>query len=796
MITTAKPQLPQSKQQEIGLNTKNVLNCYEILNAGDFSWPVNIFRVEFADSSKQTHENRGEAKEIIWNLKKNEFRTLWRTFGFVIDLNASEVAVPEGWKLSQPVKMADYSVSLARSFVATAATAKGRAIIAGVLRESIKKHFKDNLAPELGELWQDFDSFCQYPGDDVGQDFLMCRRFSVSVKALAGGRLVLQTNVATTSVDGKRFADYYETGRLHELAEMIEAKREANLTRKGRPIGVRVLHQPAGGSGATRALGFEDVDVLLGNAQLAHGEQRALGNCLLHCRPFGGKPIEVPALELRLILGSQITQEDHVETILEPAERSEWMKKIRDFAEGCQIQGRPLKLGKELAAVDDLAHTVILPPAVRVRGKGGREELVRSPDQADDGSLQRRARARMDHIRKHGFLVRRPINPALAWPSNLERQRGERLKEHFEAILCDQGIEATFSLVHFRNAEELRSQVERNGYDTVLAVLPEGWRAPRSANDTHEQLKRRLDVPSQCIQHDNTLPMHVATREWAAIQGMDDKRVRRARQTYEMCLGNLLVKHHWFPFAPYDPFHYNVHVGLDVGGIHNTHAVACLGYGFQRPTNGLLFLPEEIPIETLKKEPIPTESLYQGLVQMFERVHSELTAAEIAPDFESVLFHRDGALLGDGDDWNERDALSKLHRELHRRGWVSGQARWTVAEISKTAENWRVFRVGGGQTRNPLVGFAVFPFDDPNIALVATTGSPYLSQGTALPLLVTVSSISGNADPKKVVQDVVWQADLCFSKPDMGMRLPWVLNVADKGALQLSKSYIISGITA
>ena len=94
-----------------------------------------------------------------------------------------------------------------------------------------------------------------------------------------------------------------------------------------------------------------------------------------------------------------------------------------------------------------------------------------------------------------------------------------------------------------------------------------------------------------------------------------------------------------------------------------------------------------------------------------------------------------------------------------------------------------------------MVGYAVFAFEDKNVALVATTGSPYLTQGTALPLMVTVSDVVGNADRRHVVQDVVWQADMCFTKPDMGMSLPWVLNVADKGALQLSKSYKISGIT-
>jgi hypothetical protein len=56
--------------------------------------------------------------------------------------------------------------------------------------------------------------------------------------------------------------------------------------------------------------------------------------------------------------------------------------------------------------------------------------------------------------------------------------------------------------------------------------------------------------------------------------------------------------------------------------------------------------------------------------------------------------------------------------------------------------------------------------------------------------------IHGRFNRCSVVRDLVWQADLCFTKVDMGMSLPWVLNVADEGALQLARAYYITGITA
>ena len=88
---------------------------------------------------------------------------------------------------------------------------------------------------------------------------------------------------------------------------------------------------------------------------------------------------------------------------------------------------------------------------------------------------------------------------------------------------------------------------------------------------------------------------------------------------------------------------------------------------------------------------------------MFEMTHSELRDTGCVPSFDKALFFRDGRFLGDGDDWNEIDALKRLHSVLSARGWVSNQSIWTPVEVMKQAGDWRLLRCDGDIT-NPMVG--------------------------------------------------------------------------------------------
>jgi hypothetical protein len=794
MSSVAHVQEPfQRDADAVAVAPASFLNAYEIINAGDLSWPVNIYAVDFKDGEPQTHEKRGKLRDIIWKLR-SQYSGLCRGGGFVVDISRRLVAVPAGWRLPAPINTSEYSVSLERSFAARASEESDRLIAQGILRDAIKWHFKKNASEDLGPLWQSYGDFCEYPIESDGQ-YLMCRRFGCSAKVLRGGLWVLQICISTATIDGRTFEDYYRDGDVHLLAQRLEAKRRDRVNRENRPIAARVLRHYRVGSSEVKALDLEDFDRVLDHARLATQEQAALATSELRCREFNKPSIGVPLCEMRLILDSHITQEEHSETIIEPGEREESMARVRSFLNGADIFGHTLELSAQPVHGDSMGSLFILPPAVQVRDSNDAVTIVEAPAEASAQALESRAKERATYVRRNGFLVRRPINPALAWPAGLGEERGARMQRDLEFLCSSQGVEAKFGLILYNDVHDLRKKLDQRGNDTLLAVLPEPSYSSYGGDDTHEKLKRLIEVPSQCIHYDNTLPGEWVAKPWRELKGTQPRLARAVQNRYALCLENLLVKHHWFPFAPASPFHYNVHVGLDVGGVHDTEAMACMGYGFHSPLDLLLFLPEDIPIDVQKGEPIPSSCLYRGLLALFERVSAELQASGLTPDFDTVLFHRDGPLLGDGDAWNEVEAIRRLQAELVRRGWVSDSAIWTALEIMKGAEGWRVL-TNDGEINNPLVGKCLFPFEDERTALVCTTGAPYLPQGTAQPLKVHIVDISGRADRDHVLRDLVWASDMCFSKPDMGRKLPWVLHVADTGALQRSRSYKITGITA
>lgn len=774
---------------------QSFLNCYEVANPSGLEWFARTYKVERLDGRPSAHEDRAAITDAIWKLR-GQHKDRCPGNSFVVDVDATTVVVSDSWDIPVPSTYGDYKITKGRDFVVRADDPQTQSLASAIIRQGLRNYLKRNTSSDLGAFWQDYGSFCQRPsmtenGDGTG---VVCRKFEIGVKVLSGGRRVMEIIINSIVVDNKTFADYYRDGRADVLAGMIAAKQEKRFNRQNKPGNVRAVRECANGN-EVKAVELDDPTSIINHGKLSRVEQAKFATSVTSCHRYGGTTEDSPLTELRLIFDTQETQEDHSETILEPDERERLMRQMREFLNGAEIYGQPIFFSETPFDTSVLRRTLVLPPSIRVIGANGKEEVLEAPSVATEDGLKKRARRRFEHIRRYGFLQQRPIKPLLAWKSGPADRHADRLLEDMNLILAEQGIKYKFDLFRYHSVEEIRRKVEAGEYDALLAVLPEGRDAAYGDNDTHEQIKRRVEVPSQCIHFDNTLSTKWADRSREELEAKDPKHARRIRRQYELCIGGLLVKHNWVPFAPADPFNYNVQVGIDVGGKDDTDVFSCIGYGFQAPASGLLFLPEKIPVDVSKAEPIPSDSLYKGLLDQFEMLHSALTAEGRQPDFDRVLFLRDGRLLGDGKRWNERQGLERLYAELRKRDWIGERSVWTAVEVHKDAEGWRVFR-NEGRVMNSLAGECIFPYDDDDVALVCTTGAQFVTQGTVRPLMLRVINISGRAQLNDVIRDVVWGADMCFTKPDTGMRLPWVLNVADSGALQQSRSYSITGITA
>ena len=108
----------------------------------------------------------------------------------------------------------------------------------------------------------------------------------------------------------------------------------------------------------------------------------------------------------------------------------------------------------------------------------------------------------------------------------------KRMKNDLNYLLGAQGINYRFEMSRYRNVEEIKKEIEANGYDAALIVLPEPRFGDDRKVDIHEQVKQRLDAPSQCIHLRNTMPKRVKV-SLNDLYEQDHKLASRIRQETE-----------------------------------------------------------------------------------------------------------------------------------------------------------------------------------------------------------------------------------------------------------------------
>ena len=522
--------------RQVSTLPETFLSCYEILDLDALRWDVRLYKVRRVAGGVQGHAGRGDVKQAIWGARKKNPETC-RGYGFVVDVDAETAAVPANWDLPSGTIADGYVVNFDKSFQTDPSNPSHRKAIAGILREALKKIFKEGQSDELGALWQDYDRFCQVPDRIRGAEYLFCRKVGFLPKTLRGNRWAIQVVVTTATVDGRTFQDYYRDGSVGDLAEMIHAKQANRFDRQNKPVTIRVLRDQSTSSQASVvALDLVSPDLISAHGRLSRQQQSDLARGIVLCQAFGKPSVEVPMDQIRLILDAKLTGADHTETIIDPQARHRLTVQVRDQIHGMEAHGHQIPLSGVPVDASEFPTLLIAPPSLRVRGHNGTETTLPPSIRVNEAGLRQRAKDRLDHVKRYGFLVQRPINPILACPSSFGLDRARRMKEDFNSILKSEGIDFSFEEFLYRDVEQLNAHVIVNDFDAMLAVLPEGKRAPYREDDTHERIKRRIEIPSQCIHHDHTTPASWIGRPYQDFRQAEPQLAGRIRQRYELCL--------------------------------------------------------------------------------------------------------------------------------------------------------------------------------------------------------------------------------------------------------------------
>src|SRR5262245_53602380 len=84
------------------------INAYELAFPSRRPWNVSLYCVTPAEGDSNGHEDRGSIKNAVWEYRKaNKFRCPGPQY-FVIDVDASTVAIPTRWNIPVGTEFGGY----------------------------------------------------------------------------------------------------------------------------------------------------------------------------------------------------------------------------------------------------------------------------------------------------------------------------------------------------------------------------------------------------------------------------------------------------------------------------------------------------------------------------------------------------------------------------------------------------------------------------------------------------------------------------------------------------------------
>jgi argonaute-like protein implicated in RNA metabolism and viral defense len=189
--------------------------------------------------------------------------------------------------------------------------------------------------------------------------------------------------------------------------------------------------------------------------------------------------------------------------------------------------------------------------------------------------------------------------------------------------------------------------------------------------------------------------------------------------------------------------------------------------------------------EPIRGESIEKDKFHYAIVSAVRKMGSN-------PDFhpEHLIIHRDGFLTNE-----EEKGLKEAIVELENSDSIPKDIPFAVVQIKKSQHPYRILnRVKYEEIRNPIQG-SYFVLDELT-GIIATTGYPVITQGTAAPLLIELKPFRGTFELEKILHDIFYLTELNWSAPLATIKLPLTLRIADAISYRVSEGIRISHVPA
>jgi hypothetical protein len=458
----------------------------------------------------------------------------------------------------------------------------------------------------------------------------------------------------------------------------------------------------------------------------------------------------------------------HQATILKPAQR---LPKIQGLIEtylngAILLEGRTVEINREPVEVP---RKVFPLPAQRF----GHDRVLSAPSQSPhDISNMWKTRLAWLRDKQIGPFTQTGItNQFLLVPMSTATDEAllERIQEDLTqvvqrfypntyspalAIWNDQGVQNVPQLKQALNIP--KTQMERTGLVCATVLLPAGWSTRRSISKLRLHIKKILHpaVRTKCLQVDEVL----------RFLQYDGRQYSVADNRYWSYLTftalDILVTSGFWPWVLAEPFHYDLHIGIDV--LNHT-----AGFTFMADGGRICRFH---PSTSEQSEKLSAQQLAQVMQDHLRELVPRIKQETGRKPRHIVLF-RDG-------HWHdtEQEGLDRAINQLQREGVLEQNVLIGVVEINKSnAERLRLMAKQNGQILNPPIG-SYHVFNDCT-GLLCTTGYPAHMPGTASPLIVKI--VYGDLDITKVLRDVYWSSALAWTKPDGIQSNPIMIKLAD-----------------